>query len=285
MRDAYVKLLTPIRRLPNGVRLVGSLVGSVVSLARLFVEKLKTQPVIVSISPELNNNGLALPLSNRVVLGERYTPDAPKDVLDVSVGWILAHEIGHIHDYRGIERGFIHRFFLLFPFIVYEYLKNVIKDGTWTNISFRAIMWTINYGLYQFVASILLPALVPKLVELGIPVEMRVQTFILTTMIWLTYTLGVKLRSEVFANMIAYNLFLKIFQKRQGALLMREEKYYLTEIIILNVVLGLAFIFPQIALIFVDFFTSIFTFYMVIATASTFAPLIALRATQKYGQY
>ena len=283
--DVYGKLLTPIRRLRE-VKLTGSAARAVISMCRLFTDKLKIPPVIVSIREELNNNGLALPLRNMIVLGEKYTSrNAPADVADVSVGFIAGHEIGHIHDYVGIERGRVHRFFALFPFILYEYLKETVKSSIWTNIGFRAIMWTLSFLLYQSVYHIILPALIPYMIEHGIPVAFEIQAMILSIMLWNTYMLGVKLRSEVYANNIAIKLLRETFHIRQGAPLMREEKYYLTEIIVLNTILGLAFIFPQVSLFFVNFFTSILGFYMFLAAVSTFAPIIAIRKTQQYGQY
>jgi len=283
--DVYGKLLTPIRRLRE-VKLTGSVARAVISMCRLFTDKLKIPPVIVSIREELNNNGLALPLRNMIVLGEKYTSrNAPADVADVSVGFIAGHEIGHIHDYVGIERGRVHRFFALFPFILYEYLKETVKSSIWTNIGFRAIMWTLSFLLYQSVYHIILPALIPYMIEHGIPVAFEIQAMILSIMLWNTYMLGVKLRSEVYANNIAIKLLRETFHIRQGAPLMREEKYYLTEIIVLNTILGLAFIFPQVSLFFVNFFTSILGFYMFLAAVSTFAPIIAIRKTQQYGQY
>jgi len=283
--DVYGKLLTPIRRLRE-VKLTGSIARAVISMCRLFTDKLKIPPVIVSIREELNNNGLALPLRNMIVLGEKYTSrNAPADVADVSVGFIAAHEIGHVHDYVGIERGRVHRFFALFPFILYEYLKETVKSSIWTNIGFRAIMWTLSFLLYQSVYHIILPALIPYMIEHGIPVAFEIQAMILSIMLWNTYMLGVKLRSEVYANNIAIKLLRETFHIRQGAPLMREEKYYLTEIIVLNAILGLAFIFPQVSLFFVNFFTSILGFYVFLASVSTFAPIIAIRKTQEYGQY
>lgn len=283
--DVYGKLLTPIRRLRE-VKLTGSVARAVISMCRLFTDKLKIPPVIVSIREELNNNGLALPLRNMIVLGEKYTSrNAPADVADVSVGFIAGHEIGHIHDYVGIERGRVHRFFALFPFILYEYLKETVKSSIWTNIGFRAIMWTLSFLLYQSVYHIILPALIPYMIEHGIPVAFEIQAMILSIMLWNTYMLGVKLRSEVYANNIAIKLLRETFHIRQGTPLMREEKYYLTEIIVLNTILGLAFIFPQVSLFFVNFFTSILGFYMFLAAVSTFAPIIAIRKTQQYGQY
>lgn len=283
--DVYGKLLTPIRRLRE-VRLIGAVARAIISMCRLFTDKLKIPPVIVSIKEELNNNGLALPLRNMIVLGEKYTSrNAPADVADVSVGFIAGHEIGHIHDYVGIERGRVHRFFALFPFILYEYLKETVKSSIWTNIGFRAIMWTLSFLLYQSVYHIILPALIPYMIEHGIPVAFEIQAMILSIMLWNTYMLGVKLRSEVYANNIAIKLLRETFHIRQGTPLMREEKYYLTEIIVLNTILGLAFIFPQVSLFFVNFFTSILGFYMFLAAVSTFAPIIAIRKTQQYGQY
>ena len=284
--DIYSKLLTPIKMLRE-VRLVGAVARAVISMCRLFTEKLKMPPVMVDIREELNNNGLALPLRNMIILGEKYSSrGAPSDVADVSIGFIAGHEIGHIHDYIGIERGRIHRFFALFPFILYEYLKETVKSSVWTNIGFRAIMWTLSYLLYQTVYHVILPILVPYMLEHGIMVAFNIQAFILSVMIWNTYMLGVKLRSEIYANNIAIKLLKESFNiHNQGSPLMREEKYYLTEILILNIVLGIAFIFPQISLLFVNFFTSILGFYLFIASVSTFAPLIAIRKTQEYGQY
>ena len=285
MRDAFTKLLTPIRRLPNGIRLAGSTLHSLFSLARLFTEKLKIPPVFISISSDLNNNGLALPLSNKIVLGERYTPDAPADVSDVSLAFITGHEIGHIHDYRGIERGLIHRFVLLFPFLFFEYLKTLIKSNIWANVTFRGVMWAISYMLYRCVSSLLLPLLIPKMVEIGIPVAVQVQSLVLTALIWNGYMLGIKLRSEVYANKVAVTLLRDCFNLHQGALLMREEKYYLAEIIILTSIFTAAFVFPHFAVILVDFFTSILGFYAFIAGISTLAPIIGIRSSKKYGSY
>jgi hypothetical protein len=283
--DTYSKLLTPIRRLRE-VRLVGAVARAVISMCRLFTDKLRIPPVIVSIREELNNNGLALPLRNMIILGEKYSSrNAPEDVADVSVGFIAGHEIGHIHDYVGIERGRIHRFFALFPFILYEYLKETVKSSIWTNIGFRAIMWTLSFLLYQSVCHIILPALIPYMTKYGIPVVFEIQAMILSIMLWNTYMLGVKLRSEIFANNVAIKLLRETFDIRQGSPLMREEKYYLTEIIVLNTILGLAFIFPQVSLALVSFFSSILGFYLFMASVSTFAPIIAIRKTQEYGKY
>jgi len=283
--DTYSKLLTPIRRLRE-VRLVGAVARAVISMCRLFTDKLRIPPVIVSIREELNNNGLALPLRNMIILGEKYSSrNAPEDVADVSVGFIAGHEIGHIHDYVGIERGRIHRFFALFPFILYEYLKETVKSSIWTNIGFRAIMWTLSFLLYQSVCHIILPALIPYMTKYGIPVVFEIQAMILSIMLWNTYMLGVKLRSEIFANNVAIKLLRETFDIRQGSPLMREEKYYLTEIIVLNIILGLAFIFPQVSLALVSFFSSILGFYLFMASVSTFAPIIAIRKTQEYGNY
>ena len=146
-------------------------------------------------------------------------------------------------------------------------------------------MWTLSFLLYQSVYYIILPALIPYMIEHGIPVAFEIQAMILSIMLWNTYMLGVKLRSEVYANNIAIKLLRETFHIRQGAPLMREEKYYLTEIIVLNAILGLAFIFPQVSLFFVNFFTSILGFYVFLASVSTFAPIIAIRKTQEYGQY
>ena len=285
MRDAFTKLLTPIRRIPGGIRLAGSTLYSLFSLSRLFTDKLKIPPVFISIKPQLNNNGLALPLSNKVVLGETYTPDAPADVSDVSVGYILGHEIGHIHDYRGIERGLIHRFFMLFPFLFFEYLKNIIRSDLWTNILFRATMWFMSYTLYRIVLTIILPWMIPHMLEVGIPVVVEVQSLILTALIWNTYMLGIKLRSEIYANFIACDLLAKLFKTKQGAILMREEKFYLVEIILYDIIFTLAFVFPQVALLLVDFFTSILGFYAFIAASSTLVSSIGVKVSKQYGKY
>ena len=285
MRDAFTKLLTPIRRLPNGIRLVGNTLHSLFSLARLFTEELNIPPVFISISSDLNNNGLALPLSNKIVLGEKYTPDAPADVADVSIAFITGHEIGHIHDYRGIERGLLHRFILLFPFLFFEYLKNIIKNDIWTNVTFRGVMWAISYLLYRCVSSLLLPLLIPKMIEVGIPVAVQIQSLVLTALIWNGYMLGIKLRSEIYANRIAIKLLWDGFKRRQGALLMREEKYYLGEIIILTAIFTAAFVYPHFATILVDFFTSILGFYAFVAGVSTLAPIIGIKSSKKYGSY
>jgi len=258
------RLLTPIKYLPYGITLRGENYYRVLSMVERFADRLQMETPIVRISDSLNNNGLALPLSNMIVLGEKYSPDGPEDVVEVSVGFIAGHEVGHIYDYRGIERGLIHRTFLLFPFILYEYLRN--QFGGWIgNILYRAIMWIVSFLLFVFVNRYLFPALV----ELGVPAAApSIQVLVLTTILWNNYFLGIKLRSEVYANYVAKKLLWECFSIDQGKLVMFEEAFYIVELLTLNAILVTAFLVPAVAVFLLNLFGSVFGFLSFLAAVN-----------------